>query len=453
MLVSQQNTMQIDQRLSENSKYINWVEVVIHLSDMSYMNIKKLNHLKSIFNKVHVLAPEAAPALNAIDISWEAYDKDITRAELWNSRLIKSEYDWVLFIADDEKIVFLDFPNQDDVSPSRWAPALITVKGENKQKQFYQMRLVHNSGQPVFQGQDYPDCTANVMNNEIEISNMPIQLERDSNLIQDVDPMKELSVPDFAPSIYLIEAERCFKNGKYVQAASVYRQLLKKEHLLPFDRLAGVNGLASCFTEQFKWDKALQLTRMSVETESLQNIPYLIEFRIFQLQGEWQKAFYALSRYHESVHLHSKANFDVIISEEETLLNLADLSMKMGDRVKAKEYQREIFQIKNGKVETSFLKKLLLLCIELQDKERAIYFFKKLFEDRIPDSLNEMEKKEFNDYMTMFMKNEWYEFVHEMYKELLVFNPNEDEYKRRLIVVSIKTNRIAEARKLASRVA
>jgi len=53
----------------------------------------------------------------------------------------------------------------------------------------------------------------------------------------------------------------------------------------------------------------------------------------------------------------------------------------------------------------------------------------------------------------MFMKNEWYEFVHDMYKELLIFNPNEDEYKRRLIVVSIKTNRIAEARKLASRVA
>lgn len=447
------NTMKTDQNSMENKKYVNWAEVVVHYTDINFVNIKKLNRLSTIFSKVHVLAPQSGTSLNTTDISWHVYDKDQTRAALWNSWLNKAETDWVLFIEDDEEIIFLDFPGENDISSNRWAPALITLNGEEKQKQYYQMRLIYNNGNTVFQGQDYPDCTAFVTSNEIEISNMPIQIERESDFINFVDPMKERSVSDFAPSVHLIEGQRCFKTGKYAQAASEYRQLLKKEKLLPFDRLAGVNGLASCFTEQYKWEKALQLTSQSMEAESLQNIPYLIQFRIYQLQGKWEKAFHALNRYHESGQLHSKASFDVILNEEDTLVNLADLAMKLGERSKAKDYLDEIFRIKNGKVEASFLRKLLLLCIELRDRERAIHYFKKVYENSFPDWVSEDQKNEFNDYMTMFMKNEWYEFVHEVYKELLLKYPAEDEYKRRLIVVSVKTNRMKEARELAAKVA
>ncbi|MFP8488629.1 tetratricopeptide repeat protein [Gracilimonas sp. Q87] len=445
--------MKNGQQLKKNLKYVSWAEIVVHFTDMKYVNIKKLTRLSAVFNRVHVLAPESGPLLNTTDISWHIYNKDITRTTLWNSYLKKVESEWVLFIENDEQVIFMDFPEEKDISFTRWAPVLITVKAEEKRKQFYQMRFVHNSGKAVFQGQDFPDCTAFITGNSIEISNMPIQIERESDFINQVDPLKELSVSDYAPSVYLIEGERCVKKGKYTQAASQYRQLLKKEHLLPFDRLAGVNGLASCYTEQYKWEKALLVTKQSMETESLQNIPYLIEFRIYQLQRKWEKAFFALNRYHELSQLYSKASFDVALSEEETLVNLADLSMKLGKRDKSKEYLKEIFKIKNGNVETSFLRKLLLLCLELKDKERAIYFFNKVFEGSYPNKLNEEQKIEFNDYMNLFMKNEWYEFVHNIYNRLLQSYPNEDEYKRRLIVVSIKTNRIEKARKLAAKVA
>ena len=445
--------MNTEQHSRVNSKYVNWAEVVVHLTDMKFVNMKKLNRLSSIFSKVHVLAPAEGPLLNFSDITWEVYEESKTRTSLWNDYLLGSESDWVLFLEDDEEVIFLDFPEVGELSSSRWAPALITVKGEEKQKQFYQMRLVYNDRTAVFQGQNYPDCTNHIIRNDTQISNMPIQIERNSNFVELVDPQKELSVADFAPSVYLIEGQRCFKNGKYAQAASEYRQLLKKERLLPFDRLAAVNGLASCYTEQFKWDKALALTEKSLEAESLQNLPYLIEFRIHQLQQDWDKAFHALNRYHESVQLHSKATFDVKLSEEETLVNLADLSLKLGERGKAKEYLNEIYQVKNGEVEPSFLKNLLLLCIELKDKQGSIFFFKKVFESSFPYGLDPVQKNEFNDYMSMFMKNQWYEFVHEVYRTLLVAHPNEDEYKRRLIVVSVKTNRIKEARDLAAKVA
>ncbi|MEX2478598.1 MAG: tetratricopeptide repeat protein [Gracilimonas sp.] len=445
--------MNTEQSLRMQSKYISWGEAVVHYTDMNYMNIKKLNRLSTIFKKIHVLAPESGPSLNTTDIFWNVYDSKDSRAKIWNDYLEKIESEWVLFLEDDEEVIFLDFPEKDELNSTRWAPTLITINGEEKAKQYYQMRFVYNDGRAVFQGQDYPDCTSFIIQNDINISNMPIQIERESELTLKVEPQKELSVSNYAPSVYLIEGERCYKNGKYAQAASEYRQLLKKERLLPFDRLAGVNGLASCFTEQFKWDKALALTEQSLAAESLQNLPYLIEFRIYQLQQQWEKAYYALNRYHESVQLHSKASFDVILSDEETLINLADLCIKLGEREKAKEYLNEIFQLKNGNVESSFLNKLLLLCIELRDKERAIFFFKKAFEESWMTEFTPVHKKELNDYMSMFMTNEWFEFVHHVYSELLLMYPKEDEYKRRMIVVSVKTNRIEEARKLAAKVA
>ncbi len=162
-----------------------------------------------------------------------------------------------------------------------------------------------------------------------------------------------------------------------------------------------------------------------------------------------------MHRYHESLNLHSKASFDVIVNTEDTLLSLTDLAMKLGEKSKAKEHLRELYQLKNGNIDEGFLKKLLLLCIELEDKNCSVLYFNRLFEDIFPESLldDEQRKAEFNDFMTMFMSNGWYEFVHEIYSKLLEVYPEEDEYKRRLIVVSVKTNRIEQARRLASKVA
>src|SRR5690606_31077111 len=134
---------------------------------------------------------------------------------------------------------------------------------------------------------------------------------------------------------------------KYIHAAAQYRQILKMKNILPFDKLAAINGLASCATEQFKWEKALSFTGSSVSHEPLQNLPYLIEFRIYQLQRKWKYAYKALNRYYESSQLHSRAGFDVIINEEEVLLNLADLSFKMGERNNASEHLDALFYIKN----------------------------------------------------------------------------------------------------------
>lgn len=438
-----------------NSKYIDWAEIVYHLTDIKYLDLKKVERWSSIFHGVRILTPEKGNQMDIPNVRWSVYNPDVTRTELWNRNLMTAQKEWVLFLEDDEEMVFMDFPEKDHLGKDRWAPSLITVEHGDKIHQYYQIRLVHSKNGSVFTGQDLPDCTRFIVENDIKLSHMPVLIERISDFTRSVDLMKEQSIAEYAPQVHLIEGRRLFKAGKYLNAASYYRQILKKERLLPFDRLAAVNGLASCFTEQFKWQNALNLTETSLEAESLQNTPYLIQYKIHQLQQQWEEAYQALNRYHENQNLHSKASFDVIVNTEDTLLSLTDLAMKLGDKTKAIEHLRELYQLKNGDIEEGLLKKLLLLCVEQKDENGSILYFKRMFEDVYPEKLLEDEKRkaEFNDFMTMFMSNGWYEFVHKIYSKLLEVYPHEDEYKRRLIVVSVKTNRMDEARRLASKVA
>ncbi|HBQ61595.1 MAG TPA: hypothetical protein DD671_18790, partial [Balneolaceae bacterium] len=147
-------------------------------------------------------------------------------------------------------------------------------------------------------------------------------------------------------------------------------------------------------------------------------------------------------------------NFDVIISEEETLVNLSDLALKAGKRARASEHLDELFAIKNGDVDQSFLKKILLLCTELGDLKKAKFYFGKRFGNMISNKeLDEQNRVELTDFTTLFMENQWYEPVHNIYEELHEQFPENDDFKRRLIVTSVKTNRIEKARNLATKVA
>ena len=96
---------------------------------------------------------------------------------------------------------------------------------------------------------------------------------------------------------------------------------------------------------------------------------------------------------------------------------------------------------------------LLVLCIELEDFDKSEFFFKELYAKKIPKNLTEKELSFLNDYMELFMKKNWYEMPYEVYSELYYHYPENDEFRRRLIVTLVKTGRVEQARNLASKVA
>ncbi|MAL16783.1 MAG: hypothetical protein CL670_08580 [Balneola sp.] len=438
---------------NNKAKFKGWIDLVVYLTDIKYLNRKQIAEWETIFNSVTIACTEEKPHDISENIPWRSIAKNEQRSDVWNELLDSSEKNWVLFVEDDEVIRFNDFP-EEAVHEKQWSPALIIHSHSEKLYQHYQIRLVHKAETRVFEGKNLPDCTRHIINNGIELSSMPILIERGGSPVIEVDPSDELTMQSYSPQLYLVQGDQYFKQGKYVHASAQYRQLLKTKRLLPFDRLGAVNGLASCLAEQYKWPQALSLVQTSIEAEPFQSLPYLIQFKIYQLQKNWHEAYQSLNKYYERIELYSRANFDVKIGEEETLMNLADLALKAGLRSEASGFLNELFTIKNGEVDRAFLQKLFVLSVELSDYNKSVFFFDKMFDKALTKgSMDEQMREELNDYMAMFMQKEWYDFAYNLYRELYNEHPHDDEYRRRLIVASVKTNRVEQAQKLVSKVA
>ena len=428
----------------------NWADLVLFLSDMKCLDVDKIRNWTGVFTNITIAAPGEKPGNISEDIVWYCYKSGEPRSDIWNHLLQTAQKPWVLFLEDDEVPDLATLPEEKYIKNNEWVPALIEHHQTDNAvttHQYYQMRLARKGNRKVFDGKNIPDCTRYISENEIEISGQPIQISRGSSPVN-INPTDEMSVKAFSPQLYLIQGEQHFKEKDYVLATAQYRKLLKSERLLPFDRLGAANGLASCLTEQYKWDQALKLAKYSIEAEPLQRLPYLIQFRIHQLNKQWEEALDVLNRYYEILNLPSRANFDKAIDEEETLTNLADLSIKAGLRGKAFDYMQQQFAMKKGDVEIDFVRKLLFLAIELSDYEKSVFFFKQLFENQFPGQLDAEQNTELNDIMSMFMKKGWYPFVSEIYEQLYESDPHNREYRRRLIVALSKTNRLDRARKL-----
>ena len=432
-----------------NSNLIDWLELVIFLDDMSEAFNAKTENLCQVFTDITVIAPSERLMNFPDSIRWETYDKKEGRADLWNKKVKDTQKPWVLFLENGEDIDISDFPKKELLKANQWIPALIIqATGEETYKQYYQTRLVPKSGKPIFGGKNIPDATSHILENNISLSPIPIKLRRGTEPMSKTDPNDELSVQNFAPQLYLMSGNRYYEERKYVFAAAQYRRLLKMENLLPYDRLAAINGLAGCYVETYKWEKAIELAENSIEMEPMQYLPYLIQFRIYQLNKLWEKSLFVLEKYFEVLEVGSRANYDKYISSNETLLKLGKLAIKSGVRDKALRYYERYYRIKKGNVEPSFLEMLLVLSIELCDYEKSVYFFKEIFDEYIPDKLTEELKNKLNDYLSMFMVNGWYDYPFEVYDLLYEQESENGEYRRRLIVTLTKTNRIDKARRL-----
>lgn len=428
-----------------------WIECVFYSPDSSRIDAEKLSILAEKFGSLVVVSFDERMQGIYSEVQWHQYDADQSgKAEIWNQMLSNSKKDWVLFLEADEDLRFYRLPQRKNLKPDRWVPACISHKEEKSEKSNYQVRLIHKSARDPFEGRNLPDCTTYIVQNEIQLLDQPILLPRTSDPYEQVDPEIEMSYKKQTPSVHLLLAERLMEQRKYVQASAHYRNILKIEKLLTFDRLAAVNGLTRCYTEQYKWPKALKLADKSIVAEPAQRIPYLIQYRIHQLNKQWEEAYSSLKTYFGHLNISTRAGYDKSISEDETLELLSELASKAGFKEDAFDYLEEIYADKRGDAGKGLLRKLLMFAIELQKRERAVFYFNQMFEDKILKGreLSDRQESELNDYMTLFMQNQWYVFVADTYEQLYTANPANAEYRRRLIVALSKTNRIERARKL-----
>lgn len=435
-----------------------WVDVVWYLSDPNFLNLEMMDKLQGIFGTVTIASTQQKPDMLDQSVKWATYTEEETRSSVWNNLLRNGNNKWVLFLVDDERLKVNSLDMEIQRNSKIWPSTLIFFKEGEKNTQYYQMRLVYAFDDFLFDGVNLPDSSRYITKNAINIANVPIEIISTKNPYSHIDIEEELAVGNYSPQLFLENGYRLYKAKKYIHAAAQYRVVNNATNVLPFDRLSAINGIASCHAEMFRWEPALKACELSIAEEPFQNMPYLIKFKIGQLNKVWDEAYDALFKYYENTYyerisLHSKANYDVRISVEQTLMDLIDLSFKAGLIQEASDHLEELFNLKEGNLDDAYLRKLLVLSIELNDFEKSEFFFKKLFAENFPKALSESEIVELHDYMEMFMKKGWYETVYQVYSELYYNFPQNDEIRRRLIVTLVKTKRVEQARNLATKVA
>src|SRR5690625_2316192 len=233
------------------------VELILYLTDLRYLNLERLNWLGDRFEWVTLAGPGSRPDTVPASFRWHGYEKETPRAHIWNQLLEESQREWALFLVDDEKIRHRDLPDPTDLSADTWYPAQMVQQDSSVGvHSYYKMRLVNDIEHQLFDGENLPDCTRVLTRHGVKLSRPILRIDCTSEPYRDIQTEEELSGAAMSPQVHLLEGRRLYREKKYVHATAYFRRVLKREKLLPFDRLAALNGLVQCYTEQYKWDKA-----------------------------------------------------------------------------------------------------------------------------------------------------------------------------------------------------
>jgi len=424
--------------------------IVHFVTDLRFMDADTLRGWVEMAETVTLITPDlpSEPLPAGVDVV--QYEPGSSKAGLWNQFIADSETSFTLFLEDDERFEPYHMPDLSQMDARSFFPVRIQTADRGERQIFYQVRFLPNlrsrvSGE-VFDGWSIPDATRVVYNLNLEMRDFVLPIRRTTPLYKLVDPEEEFAIMPPSMQAYLVMARAYFDDGKFAQAASAYRALLKRTQVLPFDRLAAINGLASCMAEQHRWPQALDLARQSIEAEPQQYLPYLIQFRIQQLAKNWKAALDALEDFKSLAGWPSRAGFDVGMASETLLMQLADLAFKAGLRKEAFRYYEQIFHFRQGAVDHQHLKLLFVFATELDDFEKAAYYFEVMYGPLLPANVTDDTREEVMEGLSMFMEKGWYDYPTDHYIKLFEVDPANPDYRRALIAGLSKTKRLNEAK-------
>ncbi|MEX2600482.1 MAG: tetratricopeptide repeat protein [Balneolaceae bacterium] len=432
------------------SEKISWLEIALYLKDLNLLNLQNLQEWAGRVNRVTVTGPGERPSGLPGQIKWEKLDPERSLVEIRNCRLREAESDWILFLEDDEEVDTSQFAGlRNHLREDQWVPALINCQPETDTlRNYIQIRMVPKSADPVYEGFQIPDATRTLLEKEVQLSTRVVGIDRKSCPVEQIVNADLFSEPVETPQSCLIQGEKKFRERKYAQASALYRRVLKVEKLLPFDRVAAVNGLASCMTEQYRWQQALTLAAQSIEAEPHQRLPYLIIYRISQLNKNWEKSYQILSDYHQILSRDTRANFDRALSETETLVQLGAIAKRTDRLESALDCYEHLVAIHPDDEENGWIEEALRLSVKTGHFEKSVFYFRNLFEHDLPDQLSPERSEELYDIMSSFMEQGWYNYVSKVYEQLYQADADNGEYRRRLIVALSKSNRLEKAKAL-----
>jgi hypothetical protein len=80
---------------------LDWIELVLYLSEIQYLDAEKIKGWATRFAQVSVVGHGERPPGLPIQAKWHSLTSGQSRACAWNSMLDKAQTGWMLFLEDD----------------------------------------------------------------------------------------------------------------------------------------------------------------------------------------------------------------------------------------------------------------------------------------------------------------------------------------------------------------
>lgn len=398
------------------------------------------------FGAVRVLSDQPRPAHLPQDVRWSEFPSETTRTENWNRAVEESSHSWTLILEQGEHLHPESFDLNLPLDPGSWPLARICWRREGDVTRIYQQnRLIPGGWSAPFDGMDLPDVSRTLREHSILAGDRVLELDRETHPWQDVRSHPDRPGEEDTPSWKLAMGEYFLDEGQPVVAAGYFRTLLKRSELSMGDRLSALNGLASSYAEQHRWREALDLTDQSISQTSRQWLPHLIRYRLLDLSGEKGAARQALEMYALAMEKDSRASMDRRLSWSELVRRQIRLDVAMGDLARALDGLDRLAEQLEGEAYHEIVLRAIRVALQARDRERAGSYLNRL-KGELEKAEPSAERLEELELLMEGMSDEgWYDLLLPVYESLQTQYPENELYRRRLIVALSRTGHLKRA--------
>jgi len=433
------------------------IENNIHLSeDESYYKklVEHFDHIIPII-KGEKKSPELALFNNYQPIFYEDFEDKVN---VVNRAAKKINTPWIFILESDERLVGIDaLANLSDRYTNCCFASQIETASSTGYQLNYQIRLIPNPNNehPLFDGCRITDLSRSYLKNKWQLADYFIPIQKKGALFKAEDVKAEANtedryfMQDFWKGIWHLE------NKKFNIAASCFKKILRKKKLLfEFYELSALNNLVISQYEQHHFEESADIAKKSLNTNSRQYTPYIILHKINELAGHYEESYDYLKTYLEvSSTQATAATMDLTLPIEECHFLMAEISHKIGNYQQALTHYEHFHNLHMGQVSTSVMERLFLYSVEINDYEKSVKYFYKMFGPFLSKS------KQFSDdglenileALSLFMDNGWYEFVCNIYEQLVIQYPDNNRLLNKWITSLIKNNDFEKAQAIINK--
>lgn len=378
------------------------------------------------------------------------YTEDEGKVSGLNRAIAATGSEWQLLIEEDEEFSLSDLSELlDSRDTQKLVPFLVDSSDPSFSRQNYQVRLIPGTGvDHVFDGFVIPDLHRTYRERKWDLQSKTFPINKEGPLFSRPDIRREAEGARPTSLQNLWNGVWNTSRQRYARAELAFRDVLDTEDLFEFDYLAVLNGLCNALIEQHKLDDARTFTEKSLTINSLQRSPYLNLYKIYSMKGDRCRAIEALEDYLAVYDSDSRANMDVVLPQREAHFLLAETAIRTGDYEKSFTHYEAFYRLNRGDIGLPVLEKLFIYAIELENYQKSVQYFYDIFGDQLPDNLDDAMSGRLLEALSLFMDNGWYDFVSDIYENLIEHNPENNRLVTGWIHILIKNRDIKKAQSL-----